>query len=113
MSTRRGKLHSPVTVNAIGRRLETMAAKPKGLTLEELITRLARKIEAARHAGHSLSDIVAVFGKRGIQISEESLSRYLQKIEQAGDCLLETQLEKDSMRIDDAEEVTAKNGKTP
>ena len=73
------KIYPESTANQLGSKLEHLAQNPKGLQVKELVFRLRPKIEAAQESGYTLEDIVNVFKVEGVDLTLNTLKRYLQE----------------------------------
>lgn len=63
----------------LGSKLDDLAQKPKGIKTEELVVRVRAKIEAAQASGYTLDDVVGVFKSEGVEITLNTLKKYLQE----------------------------------
>ncbi len=73
------KIYPESTANQLSSKLEHLAQNPKGLQVKELVFRLRPKIEAAQESGYTLEDIVNVFKAEGVDLTLNTLKRYLQE----------------------------------
>ena len=73
------KIYPESTANQLGSKLEHLAQNPKGLQVQELVFRLRPKIEAAQESGYTLEDIVNVFKAEDVDLTLNTLKRYLQE----------------------------------
>ncbi|MEP0874051.1 hypothetical protein NDA01_30580 [Trichocoleus desertorum AS-A10] len=73
------KIYPESTANQLSSKLEHLAQNPKGLQVKELVFRLRLKIEAAQESGYTLEDIANVFKAEGVDLTLNTLKRYLQE----------------------------------
>ncbi|MBD2121026.1 hypothetical protein [Trichocoleus sp. FACHB-262] len=73
------KIYPESTANQLSSKLEHLVQNPKGLQVKELVFRLRPKIEAAQESGYTLEDIVNVFKAEGVDLTLNTLKRYLQE----------------------------------
>ncbi|MEP0872793.1 hypothetical protein NDA01_23520 [Trichocoleus desertorum AS-A10] len=73
------KIYPESTANQLSSKLEHLAQNPKGLQVKELVFRLRPKIEAAQESGYTLEDIANLFKAEGVDLTLNTLKRYLQE----------------------------------
>ncbi|MBW4491172.1 MAG: hypothetical protein KME12_25725 [Trichocoleus desertorum ATA4-8-CV12] len=73
------KIYPESTANELSSKLDHLAQNPKGLQVKELVFRLRPKIETAQESGYTLEDIVNVFKAEGVDLTLNTLKRYLQE----------------------------------
>lgn len=71
------KLHTEITANKIGSKLDHLAVTPKGVQTKVLVAQMQPKIEAAQAAGHSLEDILNAFKSEGVDLTLNTFKQYL------------------------------------
>ncbi|GEM_PF-1340514 len=71
------KLHTEITANKIGSKLDRLAVTPKGVQTKILVAQMQPKIEAAQASGHSLEDILNIFKSEGVDLTLNTLKQYL------------------------------------
>ncbi len=79
-----GVIYSRTVTDKIASKLEHLAQTPKGDTLKQMIFQLRPRIEAAQAMGHTLEEIVMLFEEDGVELTLNTLKRYLQE-SRAGD----------------------------
>jgi len=73
------KIYPEKVADQLGSKLEHLAQNPKGLQVKDLVFRLRPKIESAQQAGYTLEDIVQAFKEEGVDLTLNTLKRYLQE----------------------------------
>jgi hypothetical protein len=71
------KLHTEITANKIGFKLDRLAVTPKCVQTKILVAQMQPKIEAAQAAGHSLEEILNAFKSEGVDLTLNTFKQYL------------------------------------